>query len=141
SRDEVATVAFPYFGGEQHEHFRHTDHDAVLFRKVPVRRLKLADGEEALVATVYDLLLAHYGLDRGLDDPEAAKSYDDDVPYTPAWQERITGTPREQVIRVAREFADNADKTQGKSMVIIGAAMNHWYHMDMNYRGIMNMLI
>ncbi|MFM8328297.1 MAG: molybdopterin-dependent oxidoreductase, partial [Pirellulaceae bacterium] len=26
-------------------------------------------------------------------------------------------------------------------MVIIGAAMNHWSHMDMNYRSIMNMLI
>jgi len=26
-------------------------------------------------------------------------------------------------------------------MVIIGAAMNHWYHSDMNYRGIINMLM
>jgi nitrate reductase alpha subunit len=26
-------------------------------------------------------------------------------------------------------------------MIIIGAAMNHWYHADMNYRGVMNMLI
>jgi nitrate reductase alpha subunit len=42
---------------------------------------------------------------------------------------------------VARQFADNADKTRGKSMVIIGAAMNHWYHSDMNYRGIINMLM
>jgi nitrate reductase alpha subunit len=25
-------------------------------------------------------------------------------------------------------------------MVIIGAAMNHWYHMDMNYRGVINLL-
>ncbi|MEZ5483063.1 MAG: molybdopterin-dependent oxidoreductase [Porticoccaceae bacterium] len=30
---------------------------------------------------------------------------------------------------------------RGKSMVIVGAAMNHWYHMDMNYRGLINMLI
>jgi nitrate reductase alpha subunit len=42
---------------------------------------------------------------------------------------------------VAREFADNADKTHGKSMIIVGAAMNHWYHMDMNYRGLINMLM
>jgi nitrate reductase alpha subunit len=49
--------------------------------------------------------------------------------------------PREQIITVARQFADNADKTHGKSMVIIGAAMNHWYHCDMNYRGIINMLM
>jgi nitrate reductase alpha subunit len=26
-------------------------------------------------------------------------------------------------------------------MVIVGAGMNHWYHMDMNYRGIINMLM
>jgi nitrate reductase alpha subunit len=26
-------------------------------------------------------------------------------------------------------------------MVIIGAAMNHWFHMDMNYRGVINMLV
>ena len=26
-------------------------------------------------------------------------------------------------------------------MVIIGAAMNHWYHMDMNYRGVINLLM
>ncbi len=62
-------------------------------------------------------------------------------PDTPAWQERITGVPREQIITIARQFADNADKTHGKSMVIIGAAMNHWYHCDMNYRGIINMLM
>jgi len=45
------------------------------------------------------------------------------------------------VIAVARQFAENADKTQGRSMVIIGAGMNHWYHSDMNYRGIINMLM
>ncbi|HCR85718.1 MAG TPA: nitrate reductase subunit alpha, partial [Alphaproteobacteria bacterium] len=32
-------------------------------------------------------------------------------------------------------------KTHGKSMVIVGAALNHWYHMDMIYRSIINMLI
>ena len=26
-------------------------------------------------------------------------------------------------------------------MVIVGAALNHWYHMDMTYRGIINMLM
>ena len=57
------------------------------------------------------------------------RRYDDDAPYTPAWAEKITGVPRDQIITVAREFADNAEKTNGQSMVIIGAAMNHWYHM------------
>ncbi|PXC04806.1 nitrate reductase subunit alpha, partial [Pseudomonas aeruginosa] len=66
---------------------------------------------------------------------------DADTPYTPAWQERITGVPAARATQVAREFADSADKTRGKAMVIIGAAMNHWYHMDMNYRAVINMLM
>ena len=63
------------------------------------------------------------------------------MPYTPAWQEKHTSVPRAQVIQVAREFAQNAHDTQGKSMVIVGAGLNHWYHMDMIYRGIINMLM
>src|SRR3569623_1520335 len=62
-------------------------------------------------------------------------------PYTPAWAEKHCGVPRADIITVAREFADNADKTLGKSMVILGAALNHWYHNDMIYRGIMNLLM
>ncbi|HEY0663589.1 MAG TPA: nitrate reductase subunit alpha, partial [Thiobacillaceae bacterium] len=135
-----ADVAFPYFGGIPHEHFESTEHADVLVRKVPVKTVKLAEGE-ARVATVYDLFMANYGVDRGLGGENVAKSYDDDAPYTPAWQEKITGVPRQQVITVARQFADNADKTHGRSMVIIGAAMNHWYHSDMNYRGVINMLM
>ena len=138
--DEVVKAAFPYFGGREHAHFKSSAHDEVLERNIAARRVKLKDGD-GLVATVFDLFVANYGLDRGLGGPNVAKSYDDDVPYTPAWQEKITGVKRELVIRVAREFADNADKTHGRSMVIIGAAMNHWYHMDMNYRSIINMLV
>ncbi|WP_018718192.1 nitrate reductase subunit alpha [Arhodomonas aquaeolei] len=141
SRDDVATVAFPYFGGIAHEHFNSTEHPDVLERRVPVRRVTLANGETARVATVYDLMMAHYGLDRGLDDDAVASSYDDDLPYTPAWQEHITGVDRRDVVQVAREFAETAHKTNGRSMVILGAGLNHWYHMDMNYRGIINMLV
>jgi nitrate reductase alpha subunit len=136
---DVVPVAFPYFGGIEHEHFASSAHANILNRNVATKKLALKDGE-AFVATVYDLFLANYGLDRGLGGGNVASSFDDDVPYTPAWQEKITGVPREQVIRLAREFADNADKTHGKSMVIIGAAMNHWYHSDMNYRSVINML-
>jgi len=140
TKNEFADVAFPYFGNIEHDHFTGTDHPSVLDRRVPVKKLKLADGE-ALVATVYDLFVANYGVDRGFGGDHVAKSYDENVPYTPAWAERITGVPRNQIITVAREFALNAEKTRGRSMVIIGAAMNHWYHMDMNYRGVINMLV
>ncbi|HQA32886.1 MAG TPA: nitrate reductase subunit alpha, partial [Casimicrobium huifangae] len=142
--DQTARVGFPYFGGIESEHFPHQPGDDVSVRTVPVRRIMLGkEGEkrDALVATVFDLQLANYGVARGIAGEQAAQSYDDTAPYTPAWQEAITGVPRAQVITVARQFADNADKTHGKSMVIIGAAMNHWYHCDMNYRGIINMLM
>ncbi len=143
AQDDVVPVAFPYFGGGRgaSAHWSHTTHEEVLERHVPVRRLALADGKEALVATVFDLLCANYGIDRGFGGGNVAESFDDDVPYTPAWQERITGVPRDKIIAVARQFADNAHKTHGRSMVIIGAAMNHWYHMDMNYRSVINMLM
>lgn len=141
--DEMVEVAFPYFGGKPHEYeyFQHTDHDEIQLRRIPAKRVTLANGDSALVATVFDLLLANYGVDNGVNDPNRATSYDDSVPYTPAWQQAITGVLPADVIRVATEFGRNADKTKGRSMVIVGAALNHWYHMDMNYRGLINMLM
>ncbi len=137
-RDEVLPVAFPYFGGTLHEHFPANDQGGdILMRKVPVKRIATGEGD-VLVATVFDLLCANYGVDRGLDDG-CAKSYADNVPYTPAWQEAITGVKAEHAIAVAREFAQTAEKTRGRSQIIIGAGMNHWYHQDMNYRAVINM--
>src|SRR5690606_16982877 len=140
SHDEVVPVAFPYFGGRQHDYFQGTNHPEVLERNMAARRVQTTEGE-VLAVTVYDLLMANYGLDRGLGGANVAASYDDDVPYTPAWQERITGVRRDDVVNVARQFALNADKTRGKSMVILGAGLNHWYHMDMAYRGIINLVV
>jgi nitrate reductase / nitrite oxidoreductase, alpha subunit len=140
----TAQVGFPYFGGIVNAHFPGNAQADVLVRTVPARRIGLVTAgaqREVLVATVFDLQVANYGVARGLPGEQAAASFDDDTPYTPAWQERITGTPRAQLIAVARQFAENAHKTRGKSMVIIGAAMNHWYHSDMNYRGVINMLM
>ncbi len=140
--DEVVDVSFPYFANKQHDQeiFQHTDHDDIIKHKIPVKKVHTKDGE-IFVATVFDLMMANYGVDRGLGDENCAQDYSDDKPYTPGWQEQITGVDQSTVVRIAREFADTADKTRGRSMVIIGAAMNHWYHMDMNYRGIINMLM
>ncbi|TXL66324.1 nitrate reductase subunit alpha [Zeimonas arvi] len=140
SHDEIVEVSFPYFGGVAHPQFNANPVADVITQRVPARRVKTKDGEK-LVVTVHDLTLAHYGVDRGLGGDFMPTSYDDNLPYTPKWQQAITGVSPEDVITVAREFADNADKTRGKSMVIIGAAMNHWFHMDMNYRGIINLLV
>jgi nitrate reductase alpha subunit len=141
--DEIVSVGFPYFNNQEHEQeiFTSTEHDSILMRNVPIKKFKLSDGSEVKVATVFDLMMANYSVDQGLGGDNIAISFDDNVPYTPAWNEKVTGVPREQIIRIAREFSENADKTQGKSMVILGAAVNHWYHMDMIYRGIINMLM
>jgi nitrate reductase alpha subunit len=137
---ELSEVAFPYFAGTSSAHFTPNPQDNGVshIARVPATRLQTQDGN-VLVATVFDLQAAQYGIDRGFGT--GAKDYDDNAPYTPAWQEAITGVPRAQVVRVAREFAENAHKTKGKSMIIIGAAMNHWYHCDMNYRGVINLLM
>jgi len=141
NRDQVVEVGFPYFGGIERDQFASVPLAGVLRHKLPVRRLTLADGGEALVTSVYDLTLANYGIERGMQDDNCAGDYDQIKAYSPAWAETITGVPRRHIIRVAREFAENADKTHGRSMIIVGAGLNHWYHMDMNYRGLINMLV
>jgi nitrate reductase alpha subunit len=139
--DSIDAVAFPYFGGDAPHDFVATDHDDVLLRNIPVKTLKLADGTSTRVATVFDLFCANYGVDRGFGGANVASSYDDDIPFTPAWAEKVTGVPRQAIIQVAREFATNAEVTKGRSMVILGAGLNHWYHMDMSYRGIISLLV
>jgi nitrate reductase alpha subunit len=112
-----------------------------LHRHVPVRRVTLADGRVATVTTVYDLLMAQYGIARGLagDYPD---SYDDGtLPYTPAWSERYTGLGRDTLIRFAREWGETARLTGGKCTVIIGAGVNHWYHNNLMYRSAMHALM
>jgi nitrate reductase alpha subunit len=106
--------------------------------RVPLRRL----GNEAgplWVTTVFDLLAAHLGVSRPEDPDADIAGYDDARPCTPAWQEAITGVARLDAIRVAREFADNAERTHGKSMIFLGAGTNHWYHSDTIYRSILNL--
>jgi nitrate reductase alpha subunit len=90
---------------------------------------------------VFDLLCANYGLDRGLGGEHVARDYADASPTPRPGVRRSPAFPPMQIITAAREFAANAEKTNGKSMVILGAGLNHWYHMDMNYRGIINLLV
>ncbi len=103
--DEVGELELPYFGNERESRS--------LTRAVPVKRVKTKEGE-ILVTTVYDLTLANYSIDRGLGG-EAASSYEEDIPYTPKWQEKYTGVSMDTVIHTAREFADNSIKTKGRN--------------------------
>ena len=110
-------------------------------RNVPVTRIALNDGE-ALVASVFDLLCANYGARSRPRRRHLRESYDDDrALYAGLGRRR---SPACRAIRSSRSRANlphNAEKTDGRSMVIVGAGLNHWYHMDMNYRGIINMLV
>jgi nitrate reductase alpha subunit len=106
-----------------------------LARDVPVRRIG-----DRLVATVFDLMLAQYGVGREGLGGGYATSYDDaTAPYTPAWQEAITGVPGTAAARIAREFARNAEESKGRSMILMGAGTNHWFHSDTIYRGFLGL--
>ncbi|MFJ1978180.1 nitrate reductase subunit alpha [Streptomyces albogriseolus] len=106
-----------------------------LRRGVPVRRVG-----GRLVTTVYDLLLAQYGVGRAGLPGEWPASYEDaDAPYTPAWQAAITGVAAEKATRIAREFAANAEESGGRSMIIMGAGTNHWFHSDTIYRAFLTL--
>ncbi len=109
-------------------------------RGVPVRTIETEDGK-LIATTVYDLMMAQFGVERGLGG-EYAKDYDDeDAAYTPAWQEKFSGLDRKTVIKFAREWAVTAEKTEGKCMVIIGAGINHWYHNNLMYRSAITALM
>jgi nitrate reductase alpha subunit len=98
-------------------------------RGVPVLRVG-----DRLVTTVLDLVRAQYGVGRAGLPGGWPGDYDDAAPCTPAWQEAITSVDGHVVARVAREFARNAEVTNGRSMIAMGAGTNHWFHSDQTYR-------
>ena len=130
SHDELVEVELPRFdvgdseGGGSHR------------RGVPAKRIG-----GFLVTTVFDLLAAQLGVRRGELPGDWPAGYDDPKPYTPAWQEEHTGVDASRVIRVAREFARNAERTNGRSMIVMGAGTNHWYHSDQIYRAMLNLVL
>ena len=110
---------------------------SVLRRGVPTT---VIDGHQ--VTTVFDLMLAQYGVHRDGMPGEWPSGYDDaSTPYTPAWQAEITSVPAEAAIRVARELATNAVDSGGRSMIIMGAGICQWFHGDATYRAILSLLI
>ncbi|BCZ90542.1 nitrate reductase subunit alpha [Thermus thermophilus] len=115
--------------------------DRRLKRGVPVKYVATKDGERVAVATVFDLLMAQFGVGRGLPGDYPA-SYEDDLPYTPAWQEKWTGIHRDTLLAYARAWGENGLKTKGKNLIIIGAGINHWYHNNLMYRaGIVALML
>lgn len=123
SADETVAVDMPRFDAGQGA-------PGVVRRGVPARRVA-----GRLVTTVFDLLLAQYGVGRPGLPGQWPTGYDDaSSPYTPAWQARITGVTAEAAERIGREFAQNAADSRGRSMILMGAGTNHWFHSDTIYR-------
>lgn len=113
-----------------------TEGGSVQRRGVPALRVG-----DHLVTTVFDLVLAQYGVGREGLPGEWPRSYDDPQPYTPAWQEAISSVDARLAARIAREFARNAELTKGRSMICMGAGTNHWFHSDQTYRTFLSLLI
>ncbi|GMR05743.1 MAG: nitrate reductase subunit alpha [Gammaproteobacteria bacterium] len=107
--------------------------DKKSLRGVPVKQVNTTSGIEA-VTTVYDLIMAQYGVGRGLKGDYPTDYTDKDASYTPAWQEIFTGVDSKTILQFAREWANTANITKGKCMIIIGAGINHWYHANLMYR-------
>jgi len=122
AHDAVEMVAFPEYA-----------FDRTFQRGVPVRTVETLDGL-VTVATIYDLLMAQFGVGRGLPGDYPGDYDDEDAPYTPAWQERFTGIDRQTVIQFAREWSATAERSEGQCSIIIGAGVNHWYHNNLIYR-------
>ncbi|WP_239080404.1 nitrate reductase subunit alpha [Paractinoplanes brasiliensis] len=113
-----------------------TEGGTTIRRGVPIRWI----GGHA-VTTVFDLLMAQYGVRRGDLPGDWPAGYDDaDSPNTPAWQERITGVPAALAARIGREFARNAERSRGRSMIVLGAGANQWFHSDMTYRAFISLV-
>lgn len=109
---------------------KHLGSAEVFSRGVPTYQLA-----GKIVTSVYDLLLAQYGVGRDGLPGDWPKSADDpEAVGTPAWAETITGVHVEAIERVAREFAQNAEDSKGRSMIIMGAGTNHYFHSDTIYR-------
>ncbi|MBR7836422.1 nitrate reductase subunit alpha [Actinospica durhamensis] len=111
---------------------------SVLRRGVPALRLG-SDGP--LVTTVFDLVLARYGVGRDGLPGTWPTGYDDaEQPGTPAWQETITSVPASRAVRIAREFARTARDSRGRCMILMGAGTNHWFHSETIYRSFLSLL-
>ncbi|CAH2715811.1 Respiratory nitrate reductase 1 alpha chain [Neobacillus rhizosphaerae] len=130
--DHIVDIDFPFFDRDETRTFS---------RPVPVKKVVKASGEEIYVTTVFDLMLAHYGVNREELGKGKSFSYEDPQPYTPAWQEKYTGIDKKLVVKIAREFAENAVDTKGRSMIIMGAGINHWFNGDTIYRSILNLVL
>ena len=131
----TAEVCFPRFDMDVSREALDSDGPigaGVYRRGVPVREVA-----GHTVTTVYDIMLAHYGVNRpSLQLPGSWPADFNDVSEvgTPAWAEELSNVPVAQIERIATEFAQNALDSKGRSQIIMGAGVNHYVHADSIYR-------
>ncbi len=131
AHDETVEVTLPRFDGGG------TEGGTTMVRGVPAKRIG-----RYVVTTVFDLALAQYGVSReGLPGTWPTGYEDASHPHTPAWQEVLTGVDAGRCVRIAREFARNAEQTNGRSMIVMGAGTNHWFHADLTYRAMLSLVM
>ncbi|WP_210619943.1 nitrate reductase subunit alpha [Mammaliicoccus lentus] len=128
----IMTIQFPYFDNEG---------NGIFERPILVKEIENQNGEKIYVSTIYDLMASQYGIKRFNHPLEATGYEDENSLYSPKWQEKITGVKSSVVVQIAREFAQNAIDTEGRSMIIMGAGINHWFNSDTIYRAILNLVI
>ena len=117
-QDDTVIVQFPHF---------EAGNKTVLERGVPVKAIE-QNGETVYVTTVFDLLLAKMGVNRGLPG-DYPTDYDDMKPYTPAWQEAITGIDRKTAAQIARALLFAlAEQRDGLAEVAFLFGPGHWGH-------------
>lgn len=127
---EVLLPRFDMVPNPDDDDAAHVGAAGVVRRGVPAHRVG-----DRLVTTVYDLMLAQYGVGRdGLPGEWPRDADDAEAVGTPAWAESMTGVPAAQITRIAREFAQNAADSRGRSMIIMGSGVNHYFHADTIYR-------
>ena len=140
---EVLLPRFDTEGGAGGEHSGHGDHGGhrrgeIHTRGVPATRLRPGG---PLVTTVFDLVLAQYGVAReGLPGVWPENYEDASQPGTPAWAQAQTSVPARLAVKIAREFADTAVRSGGRCMILMGAGTNHWFHSETIYRSFLALL-
>ena len=127
---ETAAIKLPRFDTPD-------GHAEMLTRGVPVRRV----GEHLVLHGVRP----DAGAVRGAPARPARRLADRLRRPRPTLHPGVAGADHRSVrapgVRVAREFARNAEESGGRSMIIMGAGICQWFHGDATYRAVLSMLI
>ena len=141
--DPLLTPARPAPGRRPLVEFEQYDAGTVALRGVPVRPAEERRRPASVrVTTVFDLLMARYGVARAASRASTpAATTTPTSPTRPPGRRSgpaSTGRPSSASRASGRSTAET---TGGKCCIIIGAGINHWYHNNLMYRAGMAALM